>query len=414
MNFLFYFILFYSSGILANSLILSPGERLFLKAPSNQKVRIGDKSLVLIDLEGLNLSLLAKKKGQTLLVVGEKRYKLFILEDSLKTKALYIDQLLKKLKGLKWSLSPSQKFQILGELYRFSDWLDLKKAFDKYNFEYEFKARMDEELKNISSFYFKKNLKKPFEILWDELPLVFIPQDSYLSVYQRKLKPFGLFVKEQKNWFFKADFLQIDLAIVENLSSSFLQGGGLNQNLLSFSSMLSFLNFLKSSGQGKSLHHSSVLVQSGKTLELESGGQIPFTSFNLKSEQETTSWKSHGFKLNLKPQVGVKNQIQLHFHVRLSEPLAFKTGSSAPPLKNQTLQTEIVLEAGQIFKLFGLKKKHRSQNFKGSFSFVDEFNSFIGGKNNSDMNQTVFIQIQLLNSLKKVSKKERDFFNETF
>ena len=391
-------------------LILSPGERVVLDAPASRKIRAGDKSLVLIEAKGLKLSILARKKGQTLLVIGNNRYKLFILEDSLKLQALHLERLLSGLKGLEWSLSPSWKFQIFGELYRFSDWLELKKAFKKYPFEYEFKARMEGELKNISSYYFKQKLKKPLEVLWGGLPFVSVPEGSYLPAYQSRLKAFGLQAQERKGWFFKAPFVQIDLAVVESLSSSsFFSGGNLDKSLSGFSSMLSFLSFLKNSGKGKSLHHSSVLAQSGKSLELESGGQMPFSSFQVKTERETVNWKSHGLKLTLKAHVGEKNQLRLQLKLRLSEPLAFSAGSSsAPALKNQTLQTEMILNEGRIFKLFEMKKKSKSRNLQGRLAFLlKDLNFLSGGQNTYSMSQFIFIQIKILESQQGLKIKKR-------
>ena len=414
--YIFFFIfLVFSAKSLEKTLILSPGERVFLDRPSNQTLTIGDKSLVAIKPMGEKISLLARKRGQTRLLSGSQSYQLYILDPDLKIKASHLDSLLKKMKGLNWTvkkldsptaeasnkLNSQAKFIIGGELYRFSDWLSLKKAFEKHSIKYEFKPSMDKELKKISSYYFNKQLKKDFEILWGDLPFTAVPEGSPLSYYQKKLSPFGLRVRERENWFFNSPLLEIEFAVVESLSSSsFFSGGNLNKELSGFTSLLSFLNFLKSSGKGKSLHHSSLLAQSGKSIELESGGQIPISSFNLKSEQQSASWKSHGLKLKLKAQMGVKQQIFLQIQARLSEPLALKSPSgSAPPLKNQTLETEMVLEAGRIFKLFELKKKSKGRAYQGGLSFLlTELNLFNGSQNKYDMTQFILVRINILDS----------------
>jgi len=399
----------FSAQTVEKTLILSPGETFLLERPSNQTLRIGDKSLVTIKPVGDKISILAIKKGQTHLLSGSQNYKLYILEPELKLKALHLEKLFKEFKGLYWTLkkesSPSSKskqneskFIILGELYRFADWLSLQKAFQKHFINYEFKANMDEGLKKASHYYFKQKLQKDFEILWEELPFVAVPKGAPLNDYKKILSGFGLRLKEKENWFFKAPLLEIEFAVVESLSSfAVFSGGALDKELSGFKSLISFLNFLKSSGKGESLHHSSLLAQSGKSIDLESGGQIPISSFNLKSEQQSISWKSHGLKLKIQATVGVKKQILLKIQARLSEPLALSSHGTAPPLKNQTLETEMILEAGQIFKLFELKKSSKGSSYQGGLSaLLKELNLFNGSHNKYDMSQYIVIRINVL------------------
>ena len=416
MRLLFYFFLlspffFWNFEVRAGdqTLILSPGEKIFLTQIENRILRIGDKSLVSMQALGTGISLRARKRGTTRLVSSDKSYRIYILDADLKRQALALNELLKGFKGLSWTLrfdenldsesknKTSSLFIIQGELYRFSDWLSLKKAFEKQAFEYEFQASMDQEMKRITQYYLKQELSQPFEILWEDMPFLAVPQGSLLSYYEQKLAPLGLKVREEKAWFFKAPLLELEFAVVESLSSFFL-GGGFHQKLNTFRDLLSFLNFLKSSGKGKSLHHSVVLVQSGKSIELESGGQIPFSSFHVKSEQHSTSWKSHGLKISLKPQLDRKNQIFLKIKARLSEPLALNSGGGAVPLKNQTLQTEMLLSAGKIFKIFELKKKSKGLASQTQFQFFN-FNFFNGSHNRHQTTQSIFIRINVLNFL---------------
>jgi len=392
-------------------IILSPGETALLNSPSNQTLKIGDKSLVRIQTLGNKISLLAIKQGQTQLLIDSQNYRIFILDSSLKSKALALEKLLKTLKGLKWTLQPTEnsanegdsKFIIHGELYRFSDWLSLQKISQKHSINYEFKAVMDEELKKISHYYFNQKFQKNFHsqaltLDFEDLPFVAVPSGSPLTHYEKTLSSFGLKLKERENWFFKAPLLEIEFAVVESLSSSgFFAGGVLDKNLSGFSSLLSFLNFLRSSGKGKSLHHSSLLAQSGKSIDLESGGQIPISTFHLKSEQQSTNWKSHGLKINLKATAGVKGLVFLKIKARLSEPLALSSNNATPPLKNQNLETEMVLEEGQLFKLFELKKQSQGRFYQGGLSFL-RFNLFNSSQNKQGVNQYVFIRISLLNN----------------
>ncbi|MCZ0931809.1 MAG: hypothetical protein OXJ52_01480 [Oligoflexia bacterium] len=393
----FLFFIFYTSFSFGQTLILSPGEKAWIPLPFDQKVRLGDKSLLILQKENNQISLLARKAGQTLLITGAGQYEIFIFDKDNKTKALHLERILKKLWGLSWSLSKDNVFEIKGQLYRFSDWLEIMKECKKYNISYQFKAQMDEELKKISSYYFKTVLQQEIEAQGSNLPYVFVPTGYPPSRY-KSLKAFGLIPKEEEFWFFKAPLVQIDLAVVETLSSSvFSTGGHLLKPLSHFSSLLSFLNFLKSSGKGKTLHHSSLNTQSGKEIQLKSGGQIPFNSYNLKTEQKSVNWKSHGLQVHLIPTVGKKDQIKLKIKAQLSEPLSFSSSDQAPPLKTQNLESEFVLDDKQILKIFQMYKKSKGSQYKGQLGFLESIPSFLlGGQNSYKMTQSVFIQIQIL------------------
>ena len=406
----FLFLIFYTSFSLGEILILSPGEKVRIPLPKDQTVRLGDKSLLNFQINNNQISLLAKKTGQTLMTTGNNIYEIFIFNTDKKTKALHLKQALSQLWGLNWSLSKDNKFEITGHLYRFSDWLELQKASSQYNIPYQFKALMDEELKKISAYYFKTALKLNIEIDWLQLPYVSIPSSSPAEKY-KKLSGFGLLPKEQKSWFFKAPLIQLDLAVVESLSADLFSSGGTALETLSgFSSLLAFLNFLKSSGKGKTLHHSSLIAQSGKKLVLKSGGQIPFNSWDLKTEQKNTNWKSHGLQIHLIPTVGQKNEIKLHIQADFSEPLSFSSSGQAPPLKTQNLESEFILNNKQIIKLFQLNKKSKGHEYKSQFgTLISSPQVLLGGQNSYKMTQSLFIQAKILKEPDKPSSSDLSF-----
>lgn len=392
--------LFCAPSGFCDKLILSLAEKVFLPLPDNSKVHIGDKSLVTLQAEQGQLSLLTRKKGYTLLVAGNTKYEIFIFDKEKKLQALKLNQLLKNFWGLSWSVSGNNSFQVTGKLNRLHDWADLAGISKTYNIPYEFKALPGEGLEQLILHYFKNLFPKqaPLVFNWLTLPLVYVPQGADLLNYQKLLQPFGLKPKEDPLSFFKAPFIEIEIALVENLSSSGFSFGGNtdSKNPLSrFSSLLSFLNFLKKSGQGKTLHHSSIIAQSGQKLQIHSGGQIPFNSYNLKTEQASTRWKSHGFHLNITPRAGKNNNIELTIQARLSEPLAFSSIDSPPPLKTQSLENKVVLKEGEILKLLQLQKESQGTQNQGRLGFLlNAPFSFLSGNNKYDIAQFVFIQAQ--------------------
>ncbi len=397
--------LYISSGY-CERLILSPAEKSFIPLPYNQQVRVGDKSLITFQQEQGSLSLMAKKEGKTLLIAGKKRYEIFILNKKKKFQALTLDKLLKSFWGLDWSLSDQNIFQITGILNRLYDWVRLAETAQKLNILYEFKALPGENLKTKITHYFKilfKNKVSP-EVAWHNLPFVDLPQGTNLTEYKKLLQPYGLVPKKNPLWFFQKPFIEIEIALVESLSSSGFSFGGapdLNNPLNSFSSLLVFLNFLKNSGQGKTLHHSSITGQSGQKLQIQSGGQIPFNSYNIKMEQKTVQWKSYGLQLNMIPKLDQKNQVELEVKANFSEPLAFSSMDKPPPLKTQSLENTVILKDKQILKLFQLQKKSKGMQNKGQLSFLLSLpSSFLSGRNKYEMTQFIFIQAKIINRIK--------------
>ena len=384
-------------------LILSLGEKILLPMPSSQKVRVGDKSLLSIQSEQELLSLRGKKEGRTFLIAGQKHYEIFIFKREKKLQALKLDQVLKTCWGLDWSLSTDNNLQVTGRLNRLYDWVKLSKISQTHNILYEFKALPGEGLKEPLHHYFKSRFKHQTapEIVWNKLPLAYVPQGSDLSYYQKQLQPFGLKPKEELLWFSKSPFIEIEIALVEKLSSSgFSLGGKANSDkpLFLFSSLIGLLNFLKKSGRGKTLHHSSITGQSGQELIIQSGGQIPFNSWNFKMEQKNTSWKSHGLHLKVIPKLGKKGRIELTVKARLSEPLAFSSMDKPPPLKTQSLENKVILEDGQILKLFQLKKESQGAQNQGQLGFLPAVPpSLLTGRNTYKMTQFIFIQAKIIN-----------------
>ena len=379
-----------------NRLILSPGERIQLPLPPDLKVRVGDKSLLSIKIEEGELLLLARKTGQSLLVAGAKSYQVVILSPQQKAKALILEELFKNTWGLEWSVTKDQKLTITGKLYRLWDWLELSKQAKAHNIQYEFKALPTEGLKPVIQYYFKQLFKNkgliPPEI--GDKALAYIPQGLLVSKYKKLLKPFGLTPEIDPLWFSTAPFVEIQLAVVEIINSSGVYLGGEGEGpKLSFSSLLSFLNFLKSSGKGKTLHHSSLIGQSGREIHIHSGGQIPFHNYNFKTEQKTLNWKSHGLELKILPKVGKKQQIELKIRAKISQPITLGAKDSPPSLKSQSLEHTLTLKNKEIVRLFKLKKQAMGKQGQLGGSFVTDFSpTAFKSKQEYKNQQFIFIQ----------------------
>ena len=355
--------------------------------------------------DGGMISLLALKTGQSRMVYGQSLYEILVLPESEKLKALLLDQSLKKMWGLDWSLSPEGRLIVNGTLNRLYDWIQLSKIAKQQHIIYEFRALPGEGLKPGIQSYFETVFEglSPPEIAWGRVPpMAYIPKGSYLGEYESILQPFGLSPKEDPLWLSPSPFLEIEMALVESLSSEgFSYGGSTIPELEGFSSLLGFLNAMKSRGLGRTLHHSSALTQSGKALEIHSGGQIPFSLHNFKTETESLKWKSHGLRLELVPQLDRKDQIELKIKASISEPLPTSSSKGLSPLKTQSLKSRVLLKDGEILKIFQLEKKSSGEQSHGGLSFLLSLpSSLMGGSGKSQISQMVFVQAKIARRLR--------------
>ena len=404
----------YSQFAFCERLILSLAEQILLPLPPSYQIHIGNKELVMIQKKEKHFSLLARKEGHTRLIADNKQYEIFIFKKEKKEQALLLDLIIKKFWGLKWSLSDNNLFQITGKLNRLYDWVELAKIAKSHNIFYEFKAIPGEDLKPQIHNYFKNLFKNkhPLEINWNKLPLTYFPKGANKQNYETLLNFFGLSLQEDPFWLSKSPFIEIEIALVEQLSTSSFSFGGLSDSksfLNSFSSLLAFLNFLKSSGKGKTLHHSSIVGQSGKKILMQSGGQLPFYNYDFKNEQKNSNWKSYGLTLNILPILDKKNQIEIEIKTQISEPLSL--GSGLVPIKNQSLESKVLLKDKEILKIFQLQKKTQGIQFQGQLGFLlPKTNSLLHGKNKQETLQALFIQAKIIQSNQQALKTKKAFY----
>ena len=312
--------------------------------------------------------------------------------------------LLKSFLGLSWSLSPENILQIEGRLHRIYDLIKLAELSKKTGLNYEFKALVDEDLKKPLEDYLKKEFEDQFlmEIDFDDLPFVFV-RKSKIPLAKKKLRLFGFKVKEDPLWLDPSSFIEIEMAVVESVKTSGQSMGGEVEDLSLFSNLLSFLNFLKSSGGGRTLHHSKVVGQSGEKLEMSLGGQIPYKELDLKTLSQGSSWKSHGFELDILPRVGKKGFIELDLKAEISEPLPSTERSSPPPLKTKNFKNKFILKNNQILKIFEMKKESLSKTHNLGAGFALKNLAEMGRHARQiKLTHSVFLQVR------KKEEKEED------
>ena len=360
---------FFAPFVFAEILLLSPGEKILLPLPPDKVAHVSGKKILSLSPQGPWLSVLGKRKGAARLVLGSKSYEAHVLSPEQKRKVQRAAGLLKNFWGLGWSLSPEGKLLVTGTLNRLFDWVKLAEAARAYNISYEFQAQLGEGLRPAVEKFFAGAFKgRPApEIQWSRLPAALTPKGGDLNFYARQLRPFGLIAGEDEAWFARPPFIEIEIALVESgLSAGFSFGGkpggkpqeaGLSSFLQEGGSLLGFLDFMKSEGRGKTIHHSSLFAQNGQEAHVQSGGQLPFSQYHAETNVQTVRWKSYGFSLSITPLTDKKGSIQLKISGEMSEPLPLLSPGGPPPLKRQSLKTTVFARDGEIFPLFRQKKK---------------------------------------------------------
>lgn len=386
------------------TLILTPGEKIHLPLPANHRVHVGQKDLLFLHSEGRSLIVSGKKEGQTFLRLKNKIYPVFIVKKELKQHILLVDQILKTFWGLNWSLD-QYHIKITGQLNSLYDWIKLAEKARQNNIPYSFHATLGEGLKEPAERFFKNlfnsqnqnEIIPPPNIQWQNPPLALIPQGpkGTEKLYQKTLQPFGLTPQIDPLWFAPASLIQIEVALLEITTNFSLAFGNPTTT-----SLRDLLNLLLSRGKGRVLHHSSLTAQNEREMTIHSGGQIPFTQYNLETRQQNTRWKSHGLTLKITPKLDKERAIRLKIRGDISSP----SGSHPPSLKTQTFSGTFDVKAGHILKLLHMKKQSEGGHFNGGLSLLPL--SAAAGRQNYKMSRMIFLRVTLLNKNTSTIKKE--------
>ena len=401
---------FFSISAQSRDLIFHLGEKKQLPLPSDSVVHLGDQSVLSANEYSGQLILRGKSLGRTWITLGSQTHRVFVLDDTDKKKVLLLKELLKTMWGLKFTLN--EEIEIYGTFNSLSDWQTLARFSQQENLSYHFRARPGEDLEPEIKTFFKTRFKdkSPPEINWQHLPKVFVPKGSDLLFYNTLLKPFGLTPQENPHWHAIRSFIKIEVATVEISHSSTWHLGGMPRFLkdqgFSFSSLLQFINFLKSSGKGRVIQHSQLLCQSGEELKIHSGGQIPFSQYNFQTQQESTNWKSYGLTLNLRPHLDNQKNILLKIRAEFSEPEALLSEDGMPPLKRQRLETSFQLKNAQIVKIFQREKSGWRSGQDGSFLLNLPFiNALFRTNHNFQSEQMILIRPEIMEKHKNTNLK---------
>ena len=392
------------SGAQAKDLLFYVGEKKLFPLPRDAVAHVGDPKILSVNQEEDRLVLRARRKGVSWLALDGASRRVIVLEKPALQKARLLQGLLANMWGLRLVFRPEPEVQ--GRLNSFEDWLALAQFSRRAGARYLFKARLGEGIEEEAAAFFQTVLLRgrPLpEISLRSLPFLPVPRGSDLSFYERALQPFGLKPAEEPTWTAVRSFIKIELALAETGLSSSLSLGALpglfaaEGEPFSFPSLLKFLELLKARGGGRVLQRSLLLAQSGQTLHIHSGGQIPFRQYNFQTRQESSQWKSYGMTLSLTPKIDSRRNILLEIKAEFSEPAAAISGKRAPPLKSQRMETSFKLKSGQIVKALQIEKTGRRKGGAGGFFAAPPFiDSLVGRSHDFQSRQMILLRPEIL------------------
>ena len=388
--FLFSLIIAFSppfSSAWGKDLLFYVGEKKLFPLPRDAVAHVGDPKILSVNQEEDRLVLRARKKGVSWLALDGAARKVIVLEKTALQQARGLQRLLENMWGLRLIFRPEPEVQ--GRLNSFEDWLALAQFSRKTGARYAFKARLGEGIGEEAAAFFQTVLlrDRPLsEISLKFIPFLPVPDKSDVLFYERAFRPFGLKPKKEPTWTAVRPFIKIELALAETGRSSSLSLGAAPGRFLadgeafSFPSILKFLEFLKARGGGRVLQRSLLLAQGGETLQVHSGGQIPFRQYNFQTRQESSQWKSYGMTLSLTPKIDSRRNILLEIKAEFSEPEAAISGNKAPPLKSQRVETSFKLKSGQIVKALQIEKSSQRKGGGGGFLSSAPFIDSLSGR----------------------------------
>ena len=370
-----------NQGHLKNVIVLEVGEAYKIKSPRHEKAWLSDGTIVSLTDSGSALLLQAKKKGSSLLNLGSRLYRIYVLHTSDKQNLLDIMHFLLPRMGLSahWI---DGKISIKGHLYRLKDWLDLAKKAKAKNLNYLFHVEVNEKVKTEFINYWNTHINKhplaPLSIQWGKPPVFVIPKGSPLKhYYHDSLQFFGLSIKEDASLLARPDLIKLKVLLVESSEDFALRtgldwGGGELVSLLDverFTTMLKNFKAMETKGEADILSEVNLLTESGKTSHFLSGGEVPVPQYHHETGAESIKWKPYGIQLNITARSDRKQRIKLNTLVEMSDLDHSHSSQARASIKTNKIRSHVTLQSGQTLVLTTVLRKLGGKSFSAPFIF---------------------------------------------
>lgn len=350
----------------AETLIVPLGTSRSVSAPGGQPVRVGSKKLLAVLDTGKKLILTGKKIGQTHFSVGRSSYVVQVIAPESEKLRQELLPILKKKKGLNVDYREGE-LQVTGQLFRFSDWLDIAEAAKRSGADYRFVAHPLREAGEQALAHFVKLAKLsgiPIPILVATPYLTLsLPagSDAYEKLAQRIYAPFGVSARVTPSQVRLMPLVRTRVILAE-VSNQMSQTFGIQwpasyqaKVLPQFAApddLIAKLNALETKGLGKVLASPNLLCRSGSSAEFLAGGEFPVRTSQIFSGD--VSWKKHGVMLNVKPMADTSGAISLDLETEISLLDKANAIEGIPALKTNRVHSHFDLSGKKTVALSGL------------------------------------------------------------
>ena len=402
-----------SSSVKENNIItLAVGESHLLPAPSGVGAWLSTGKVISLREQSFHFIIQAKKTGKALLSIGSTLYKVQVLSKENKEKWMSLNQFLRSRMGLKLNIMKN-KFTITGQLLRIKDFQDLTELCSTQNIEYSFQAKISLSLRDSFKQFLKKQITQqqaePIYILWEEQPLtILLPeQHPYLNFYKRKFNRYGIEIKEDLSLLSTLPGIELKLLLVESSQNNSFQihldwGSQFMSRLLNpelFKDILSSLQAMEQKGLAHILSQATLLTEHGRSAHFHSGGEVPIPDFHPETGVGTIKWKPYGIQLSFESKTDWNKNIHIQVKAEISEIDHSQSARTSPSIKNNQINTSLVLKNGQTIALTTLIRRQGGKSFSAPlpvsrFPLAGKFLSF-KGKLKEHTHLSIFITAHL-------------------
>lgn len=362
---LFFFFLFLPQLSASTKIYLALSETRDIPAQTKDQVRISQRGVITaVDL-GHKIRILAKKVGQSRLIVGARQYEINVVEQLGTAFQKDFQSLLNKKMGLVL-LKNSHPITIQGQLYRFQDWLDIVNLSKKLNSKIKVQFELAPEAQKEAIDYFKSLLlEKGWPLPNFQFQSALIVQFSNASAenkdkYSHFFNEYGLATEFSDSVLKIEPLIKVQILILE-VSRHFQQKIGidwptqaqiqLSPKLMGPATIDATISALENDGAGKVLASPTLIAKSGGESEFLAGGETPIRLTTGKRME--VQWKKHGIFLKIRPVVDRKMRMKIDLTTEISM-MDGTLVDGLPGFKSNKISSQFDLAHPQTIVLSGL------------------------------------------------------------
>jgi len=120
---------------------------------------------------------------------------------------------------------------------------------------------------------------------------------------------------------------------------------------------------MEQKGLAHILSRATLLTEHGRSASFHSGGEVPIPDFHPETGQATIRWKPYGIQLNFESKTDWNNNIHIQVQAETSEVDHSQSANTSPSIKNNKINTSLVLKTGHTIALTTLVRRQGGKSF---------------------------------------------------